>query len=92
MAHSVQKQLYLGAADHISDPARWTTGFKGILWPSYKACAFGAMLLVGKRLGLPKRRVRAIVGEDRIAKVTGINDKQGREAVIAHLREEAATF
>ena len=92
MANPLRKQLYLGAADRISDPARWTRGLKGVLWPSYKACAMGALYLVGKRLGLTRQQVSSIVGPDRQRTIITINDRHGRLPVIKYLRDQAATL
>jgi hypothetical protein len=55
-----------------------------------KFCAVGAMYLVGKQLRLTPNEVNNILGDSRRDDIIGINDREGREAVILYMRELAA--
>jgi hypothetical protein len=48
------------------------------------------MYLVGKQLRLTPKEVNNILGESRRDDIIRINDREGREAVIAYMREQAA--
>jgi hypothetical protein len=87
MSNTLQKQLLLDGAKIIEDPSRWTGG---ALKRRKKVCAVGAMYLVGKQLRLTPKEVNHILGDSRRDDIIRINDREGREAVIAHMRELAA--
>ena len=85
MSRPLLKELYLGAAEMIKDPSKWTWDYEDL---DDKVCALGAIYRVGSERGLSRPDFRKIVRDHFI--ITTINDFLGRKAVIVYLRFRAS--
>lgn len=92
VAHT-RKTLLLAAVETIRDPARWTTGAyarnpddEWVFVDDVTACKFCAMgALLYEVLGTSSEELRPLLHEDEIGEIITLNDRDGREAVIAHM-------